>query len=428
MPATSNRDAQITSRFHYHAQTHSIICGACRYIVFDSSIQRHLGHQDTTLRDSITPQALLSYFKKNFPHHVRNFDELVIPTTIIPAIPVLPIEENTLQCNICGHIRKLTDMRKHFNEAHYGKLLTARESNELPWTKVHCQRFTAGGMGATWFAVQLPSALSSSVAILPPKLSPTSPFASNVVSSVASCPPAKSAPAPNSTSIYEADTEAVSGAVMEAHYKAIPPASFSTQNLPPIGSTRASRREPREPAIAQIQLLSEALQNWDKECPLCRVYRLPAAERDHSFLCCPHTRAKTVQRKYHRVYGVIQENATNLDPYCLMCLLPPSLCGRYHEGEESEESENQWKLALLHDPPRGCKFANLVVGTVFSMYCFNPRIAPDHTLPWMRRDGVDVRDDEAGFGWLASEKDVDGLRLPTITHVFCQFYRLYATA
>ncbi|KAJ5918224.1 DNA helicase recq [Penicillium verhagenii] len=422
MPATSNRDAQITSRFHYHAETHSVICGACRHFVFDSSIQRHLGHQDATLSDSITTQALLSYFKKNFPHRARNVDELVIPTTIIPAIPVLPIEESTLQCNICGHIRKLGDIRRHFREVHYGELLATSESSEPPWTKVYCQRFTQGGMGATWFAVQPPSASSSSsVAVAPPGLSPTSSAASNV----ASCSSRKSAPAPKSSSVNEANTEAISGAAMEVPYKAIPRAPRSMRNLPPTGPRRASRREPHGPAIAQIQLLSEALQNWNKGCPLCRVYKLPAAERDHSFLCCPHKRAKTVQRKYHRVYGVVQENATNLNPYCLMCLLPPSLCGRYHRGEESED---QWKLALLHDPPRGCKFANLVVGTVFSMYCFNPRIAPDNTLPWMRRDGVDEKDKEAGFEWLASEKDVDGLRLPTITHVFCQFYRLYATA
>lgn len=524
-------DALIQDLLYYHEPSRVMICTLCQCIVLDNTISRHLrvnkAHQDHPV--ILTPAAVLHHFQK-FPARVQTCEDLQIPSEEILAIPHLPIDRQSLQCQIgeCNWIGRMAQrMQEHIRDKHHSTHFNP-PGPTLPnpqgaWISVCSQQFTIRGPGAQRFAVLAPSDDSaaspaeppaslpgSNPTLLDPTLAPqmsstrvdTSPLARarrridqrssqsasktlrqrvpRVVipgpalvptdilpvspdprSSPLPSPPALRLVALNPVVIDPVAPRRSIPAVRVVHVllepvvtepvAAVPrlpmitlapielpmyPPAPPVPKLSPLTTASASLSVtqmthaisipetpiPSQPSTSPTvttdrtfrpsttsQFLHAAVHAWAAGCPLCRVLGKSVSERSHPLFSCTQSRARGIRKKYTRIAAFLTYNPPRREPYCPHCLLPYTICGG----------------GVNPNLPSACQFARVVLNTVNTIIITDDDLVNQYVIPWMRADGLDpeLDDRDIAYRWLASEKEIDGLYLPVVTHLFYQFYK-----
>ncbi|KAJ5557745.1 DNA helicase recq [Penicillium frequentans] len=211
------------------------------------------------------------------------------------------------------------------------------------------------------------------------------------------CPPAPPLleSLPSTTSLASISTTRMNHAIstLETPHPSQSPTSLI------IGTSRTS---------SIYQLLHDAVEAWADGCPLCRLLGKTLSEQSHSLDFCTQSKARGIRKQYNRIATFLEYSPPGTQAYCPKCLLPPTICG----GSTNPNL------------PSPCRFPRVVMNTVNAIIMTDDYLVSQYVVPWMESDGLDPDPDDRdiAYRWFASEKEIDGLQVPVVTHLLYRFY------
>lgn len=158
-------------------------------------------------------------------------------------------------------------------------------------------------------------------------------------------------------------------------------------------------------------LLTRALEDWARECPLCRAEGLVPSARTHPLTSCEGANAELVRQESTQLLQHISVRSES----CRGCGLPRSFCNKF---------KNRSGCAQLLSHGRTCYAPQVMAPTIISIGIFD---TPRFELVLGSIEGgdtVDMEDSEKVYQWFAQETPLLGMTATRLTQVF---YLLYYT-
>ncbi|KAJ5117449.1 DNA helicase recq [Penicillium atrosanguineum] len=176
--------------------------------------------------------------------------------------------------------------------------------------------------------------------------------------------------------------------------------------VPPMSTHERARLESPE------ETLTRALEDWARECPVCRAEGLSPSARAHQLISCEGANAELVRQESTQLLQRLKTRSGS----CRGCGLPKSFCDRF------KDRSHRAKL-LTRD--RTCYAPRIMAATIISIGIFDtPRF--EMTLGWIEGgDIIDMEDSEKVYQWFTQEVPFLDMAATRLTQVF---YRLYCTA
>lgn len=356
--------------FHYYTPCRIIICRACQCVVFDLQVSLHLRlHLKREISPTLSTREVLHFFSQ-YPHRVRQAQELVIPREPIRAIPGLAVYQDTCQClqPQCGWIgRDIRRFHEHCRQVHDCAISRRRDGDRPPWAAVASQQFVPRGRGSRLFAVISEDRHRAS--------RPSSPSRSTTPT----ISPVRSRP-------RRRDLDSDQLAVCEI-----------------LQGTGDLSRD--QLALDMGHRLSDALQDWSSRelCPLCRLRRLPKRSQTHSLGSCPQADAAAILAQSQR----IRDGITSLTT-CRYCAVPKLICRRYAvKGGQVRRLKGA-----------SCQFADVALPMVLSHLVHDPTGFERHVVPQLEAIGVQPPEVTNIHDWFCEEINLQGLRTIRLMAVF----------
>jgi hypothetical protein len=356
--------------FHYYAPCRIIICRACQCVVFDLQVSLHLRlHVKRAISPALSIREVL-YFFSQYPHRVRQAQELVIPREPIRAIPGLAVYQDTCQClqPQCEWIgRDIRRFHEHCRQVHHCATSRRRDGDRPPWAPVTSQQFVLRGRGSRLFAVICEDRDGSSQRPSPSRsITPT-------ISPVRSRPRRRG---------------------LDGGQLAVWEILQGTEDM--------SRNRL---VLDMGHRLSDALQDWSSRelCPLCRLRRLPKRSQTHSLGSCPEADAAAILAQSQRILDGITSPTT-----CRYCAVPKVICRRYAAKDGQ----------VRRVKGASCQFGDVAIPMVLSHLVHDPTGFERHVVPQLEAIGVQPPEVTNIHDWFCEEIDLQGLRTIRIMAVF----------
>ncbi|KAL8991690.1 MAG: hypothetical protein Q9169_007742, partial [Polycauliona sp. 2 TL-2023] len=152
------------------AEYQLIICKKCRYAVWPEQVQKH--YQGPNHKWKKRAAIELATSVQSWPGVIQYPIELTVPNRVINVIPILPIYDdgvlcqiNAIQCQyVCrskkwmiDHCKQKHDWSKQIRKGNVSRGNTERQKPD-PWVTIRCQRFFPSRHGSQYFAVGEPIA------------------------------------------------------------------------------------------------------------------------------------------------------------------------------------------------------------------------------------------------------------------------------
>lgn len=174
----------------------------------------------------------------------------------------------------------------------------------------------------------------------------------------------------------------------------------------PASAHERARLESRE------EILTRALEDWARECPLCRAEGLRPSTRAHQLTSCEGANAELVRQESIQLLRRIKTRSGS----CRGCGLPKSFCDRF------KDRSHRAKL-LTRD--RTCYAPRIMAATIISIGIFDTRRFEMILGLVEGGDTVDMEDSEKVYQWFTQEVPFLDMAATRLTQVF---YRLYCTS
>lgn len=356
--------------FHYYTHHRIIICRACQCVVFDQQVSLHLRlHLKRGISPTLSIREVLHFFSQ-YPHRVRQAQELIVPSEPICAIPGLAVYQDTYQClqPQCRWIgRDIRRFHEHCRKAHHCATSRRRDGDRPPWAPVTSQQFVLRGRGSRLFAVICEDHRG------PSQNSSPSQSTTRAISPVQSHP-------------CQRGLDSRQSAVWEILQ----------------GTEDISRNQL---ALDMGHQLSDTLREWSSGefCLLCRLRHLPKRSQTHSLESCPDTDAATILTQGQQVLNRVTSATT-----CRYCAVPKVICQRYAAKDGQ----------VRRVKGASCQFSDVAIPMVLSHLVHDPTGFERQVVPQL--EAIGVRPPEAAniHNWFCEEIDLQGLRTIRIIAVF----------